>query len=660
MPSENAQYNAASLNRQLWRNSVVLGVLACALALGVYVVVTQHGQTLEKEQTRLAQAVYHLLSVSIRDALERGDYEEITPFVKEWGKSHPQATEILLTSSNGSVLAEYHAQGKGANEQLTLAQEIAYSYRGRARLSMSHDMAIVARSKSDLALKLGGIALFMWLSLILAVRQSLRRRREALAMSANAASLDEANRQLQWEASERRKAELDLKLAHHYQSAINRYLRSALEPVNLAQRLELALELLHVHPGLQRPVRAGLFLLEPGGEYFSLAASLGLSDAQRQRWVRLHGAESAFWRAIGRRKPTLLGPGDGEMGPDPQPEEYGAVAIPILHGPRLLGVVFSQRGPMWRDEDQEGMGFLEALGGALAGFIEINRADEEAQRHRLAAERLNRDLERRVRDAVMENRRKDALVMKQSRLAAMGEMIGNIAHQWRQPLNALALTLTNIQDAYEYGQLDDAFLNTQMEKSRRLIRQMSTTIDDFRNFMRPDRRRTRYDLTRIVQEAMELVAATFSSASIDLRLDGPSLPVWTEGYPNEMVQVLMVLLTNAKDAILDSGLNDGRVWIQLEDSPDGAAIQVCDNGGGIDEAVIDQIFEPYFTTKSEQKGTGIGLYMAKMIIDEKMGGALTANNADEGACFTLRLPPVTPLEDDVSEPIDPRSYPREP
>jgi len=250
--------------------------------------------------------------------------------------------------------------------------------------------------------------------------------------------------------------------------------------------------------------------------------------------------------------------------------------------------------------------------------------------------RLNETLEQRVKEEVAKNREKDHLLIHQSRLAAMGEMIGNIAHQWRQPLNALGLLLSNIQDAYAHHECDQDYLDESVAKGQRLIGKMSSTIDDFRNFFRPDREKTRFSLEGAVRDALSVVETSFISSGITVALDVKQ-EVSVMGFPNEYAQVVLNILGNAKDAILTHKVQNGRVEIAIGQDEVQAYVSIRDNGGGIEGEVMEKIFDPYFTTR--EKGTGIGLYMSKMIIENNMSGRIEVRNTHDGAEFRV----VTPL-----------------
>ncbi|MBF0370543.1 MAG: PAS domain S-box protein [Magnetococcales bacterium] len=239
-----------------------------------------------------------------------------------------------------------------------------------------------------------------------------------------------------------------------------------------------------------------------------------------------------------------------------------------------------------------------------------------------------------------ENRRNSLLLIQQSRLAAMGEMISYIAHQWRQPINALSLILANLNDAFQFGDLTAELMTEQEAKGRSIIEKMSSTIDDFRHFFRPNKERVLFEPDRVVAHTLSLVDIAFSQHGILLRYLPPTEAIHAYGFPNEFSQVMLVLLTNARDVLQETAREDPEVVIRLLEDERGAVVIVRDNGGGVDPDSVERIFEPYFTTKSEKQGTGIGLYMAKMIVERQMGGQIEVENIDDGAEFRVILPRV--------------------
>lgn len=250
---------------------------------------------------------------------------------------------------------------------------------------------------------------------------------------------------------------------------------------------------------------------------------------------------------------------------------------------------------------------------------------------------LNRTLDQRVREEIAKRKEQEQLLIHQSRLAAMGEMIGAIAHQWRQPLNALSLVLQNIQIQYRVGQLSEASMQVMQDKAQQLILRMSQTIDEFRNFFKPSKQAEAFDLAHAIQAAADILEGMLKNHNIQLDIDCPA-DIHLDGVPGEFSQVILNLLGNARDAVLADNQPQPRIHIHAKTVGKQVCIDVEDNGTGIDESIMHKIYEPYFTTKEEGKGTGIGLYMTKMIIENNMHGQLAASNLEHGARIRITLP----------------------
>jgi len=233
-------------------------------------------------------------------------------------------------------------------------------------------------------------------------------------------------------------------------------------------------------------------------------------------------------------------------------------------------------------------------------------------------------------------RQKDRMMMQQSRQAAMGEMIGNIAHQWRQPLNTLGLLIQQLPCFYDTPDFTREFVNSNTDESMKLIEHMSQTIDDFRNFFRPDREKSNFDVKKLIRKTISLIEASFISQNISVTTNLED-NLFVAGYPNEFSQVLLTILNNAREAYAGRNIKKAVVTISSFKENDRVVVTVSDNAGGIPEQIIDKIFDPYFTTKGSGGGTGIGLYMSKTIIQNSMNGSLTARNTDKGAEFRIEI-----------------------
>ncbi|MCV6608002.1 MAG: ATP-binding protein [Campylobacterales bacterium] len=236
-----------------------------------------------------------------------------------------------------------------------------------------------------------------------------------------------------------------------------------------------------------------------------------------------------------------------------------------------------------------------------------------------------------------EKEEKEAILIQQSKMATVGEMIGNIAHQWRQPLNALSLVLNKINTLYEMDRLTPEKMENSFEQGITAIEKMSGTIDDFRNFFKPNKKKENFNVVESIKNSIGIVEDILKSNDIFIEKEFDS-NVIVSGYQNEFSQVILNLVSNAKDVLIEKEeLIKKEIVIHVEKDDRKAYILVRDNGGGIPEEIKEKVFNPYFTTKEEGKGTGIGLYMSKMIIEKSMDGRLTVSNDEHGAVFKVEL-----------------------
>ncbi len=243
---------------------------------------------------------------------------------------------------------------------------------------------------------------------------------------------------------------------------------------------------------------------------------------------------------------------------------------------------------------------------------------------------LNRTLEERVNKEVEKNRQKDRLMFQQARLAALGEMLGNIAHQWRQPLMELGILFYKLKKSPQ--SIDEVY-----SKGTAILDRMSQTIVDFQNFFSPTKQKESFAILETIQNTLSIMEGSLKRNGIEVRIKAKR-DVEVYGYKNEFSQVILNILANAKDALVEHNIQEPKITIKVCGIKDEAKVEIYDNGGGIDEAIMEKIFEPYFTTKGAKKGTGMGLYMSKMIIEESMKGELKASNYKDGAKFTIKIP----------------------
>ncbi|MDN5354336.1 MAG: polar amino acid transport system substrate-binding protein [Candidatus Cloacimonadota bacterium] len=271
----------------------------------------------------------------------------------------------------------------------------------------------------------------------------------------------------------------------------------------------------------------------------------------------------------------------------------------------------------------------------LHNIEDRKRREQQLRATNKELHKLKENLQKQVNAAVQELRNKDHLLIKQSRQAAMGEMIGNIAHQWRQPLSAVAAIVQDIEDAYEYDELTEEYLHSSVEKTMKQLSYMSRTIDDFRNFFKPNKEKKDFSVQKVLEDTINFVEKSFSFHNIKINLVVKQDST-INGFPNEYSQTVLNILNNSKDAIVENKINPGKINIVANINEKGqSVVSIEDNGGGIPANIIDKIFDPYFSTKEQGKGTGIGLYMSKTIIEDNMNGKIAVQNIGDGVKFTI-------------------------
>jgi signal transduction histidine kinase/ABC-type nitrate/sulfonate/bicarbonate transport system substrate-binding protein len=255
---------------------------------------------------------------------------------------------------------------------------------------------------------------------------------------------------------------------------------------------------------------------------------------------------------------------------------------------------------------------------------------------------MNKKLYERIEIEMKKNEEKHRISIQQSRMASMGEMLENIAHQWRQPLSTISIAASGIELKKELNILNDEDLKDSLRHIKNSTQYLSNTIEDFRNFFSKDKISSNINIRNTVNKTIDLISSTFAKEEIILVRNIQDINFLS--FENELIQVLMNILINAKDALENK--QSKLIIIKVKQLKNNLIISIKDNAGGIDEDIIDKIFEPYFTTKHQFKGTGIGLYMSKLIVEKHLDGEIFAKNVSyefnktlyQGALFKIILP----------------------
>ncbi|MEJ5168256.1 MAG: ATP-binding protein, partial [Arcobacteraceae bacterium] len=268
--------------------------------------------------------------------------------------------------------------------------------------------------------------------------------------------------------------------------------------------------------------------------------------------------------------------------------------------------------------------------------------EDEVKQKTKELETINKNLEYMISQEVEKNRQKDILLQQQSRLAALGEMIGNIAHQWRQPLSAITAAISGLKLKFDLGIMEPCDVEEINNHVMQNARFLSSTIENFRNFFKQDMEKKTFVVSDVLEDSIKIIKAAYDSnfIKIEKQIDKT---VHYYGSDNMLSQVVLNILSNAKDAFNNQSNNvDKEVFVLLYRDGDDIFIKIKDNAGGISDEIKDKIFDPYFTTKHQSQGTGLGLYMSTQIIRNHFGGDIKVDNVGEetkkGASFEISFP----------------------
>jgi signal transduction histidine kinase len=259
---------------------------------------------------------------------------------------------------------------------------------------------------------------------------------------------------------------------------------------------------------------------------------------------------------------------------------------------------------------------------------------QKIERDSLEFKLLNDKLESKITQEIQQRKEQEQMLLRQCRMANMGEMMDSIAHQWRQPLMHINSILMNMDNALEAKKNRKDYLGNKIDEVASLTTHMSQTIEDFRNLFKAEKEKTQFALNIVIADVLTLMKNGFNNIDVIFNAKGN---ITILGYRSELIQVIIILLSNAVEALDKSNTQNKKIEITTEASDDSAVISIEDNGGGISLENIVNIFDPYFTTKDQSGGTGLGLYIARIIVEHKMSGKITACNTGVGARFTIML-----------------------
>ncbi|AXX95538.1 sensor histidine kinase [Arcobacter ellisii] len=255
-----------------------------------------------------------------------------------------------------------------------------------------------------------------------------------------------------------------------------------------------------------------------------------------------------------------------------------------------------------------------------------NSLEEKVKEKTKELQELNNYLEIKISKEVAQNRKKDIIMFQQARFASLGEMLNNIAHQWRQPLGSITMIIQSFQTKMSLGKLTPSFVEEKVNDALLLASNMSNTLDDFRNFFSPNKIKSEFSIKNCIEHSIELSKYFLNQEGIKVELKVRK-DVKINSYYNELSHVFLNIISNSKDALSSNvDKNDRIIKIIVNKFKNSLVVNIVDNGGGIPKEVLPKIFEPYYTTKYKSAGTGIGLYMSKQIIEKHMNGEIFCKN----------------------------------
>ena len=252
-------------------------------------------------------------------------------------------------------------------------------------------------------------------------------------------------------------------------------------------------------------------------------------------------------------------------------------------------------------------------------------------------ENLNSSLEKRIEDEIKKNTKQQHMIMQQNKLAQMGEMIENIAHQWRQPLAQINSSIILIDAILENHSFKDTLVENKLTEIESLTFYMSKTISDFKNFFNPNKKKTIFKVENAIQKASDVLKGLIHSYHIQMEISVEK-DLIIDSYLGELQQVILIIINNSIDAFIHMNIHFPKILINAYTDNENLFIHIEDNALGINSDLLDKIFEPYFTTKHKAQGTGLGLYIAKMIVENSLLGFLSIENKQNGARFTIKIP----------------------